>query len=70
MIVDLRWEDEREREVVEKLMLDWHLYGQMHLTNANGITRLDPTGITYAPTGTEVVALPRKPSRHPSRHRE
>lgn len=46
--LDLRWEDEREREIVEELYRDWLLYGEIHMTNANGLTRLDPRGITYS----------------------
>jgi hypothetical protein len=45
-----------ERDVCAALMRDWLLYGAIHMTNARGLTRLDPVGITYAPTGNEVQA--------------
>ena len=73
MILDLRWEDESEREVVERLRLDWILYGQIHVTNAprgHGLTRLDPRGITYDPPpsdelGSELVS---RQARNPVHH--
>jgi hypothetical protein len=46
---NLRWESDEEKSIVEALMLDWTLYGEIHMTNANGLTRLDPRGITYVP---------------------
>ena len=60
-IVDIRWEDESEREVVEQVMSDWLLYGEIHLTNAphgRGLTRLDPRGIQYKPP----VRQPKRPN--------
>ena len=53
MRLDIRWEDERERAIVEALQMDWLLYGSIHITNAKGFTRLDPKGVTYTPTGDE-----------------
>jgi hypothetical protein len=47
-VFDIRWESEEEKTVVEALMMDWALYGQIHMTNAHGLTRLDPRGISYA----------------------
>jgi hypothetical protein len=41
-----------EVEIVHQLLMDWMLYGELHVTNApqgHGLTRLDPTGITYTP---------------------
>jgi len=40
-------------EVAEIAMRDWLLYGELHITNAQGFTVLDPKGITYKPTGNE-----------------
>ena len=60
MKIDIRWEDEDERPIVEALQRDWLLYGEMHLTNAprgHGITRLDPRGITYTPPKDEAPAI-------------
>ena len=50
-VVSILWESEEEKTVVQALMLDWSLYGQMHLTNARGLTRLDPRGVSYDPPG-------------------
>lgn len=50
--VSLLWENEEERELVQRLQMDWYLYGEIHITNAprgHGLTRLDPTGIKYMP---------------------
>jgi hypothetical protein len=72
---NLLWDDEREREIVQAIMLDWTLYGEIHMTNAKGLTRLDPRGITYSPPSPSTPsssastdhgsAAPRKP-RAPS----
>ena len=43
---------EGDLDTVRDLQRDWLLYGEMHMTNApggHGLTRLDPTGITYTP---------------------
>ena len=52
----LLWEDEQEKSVIEALLVDWYLYGEIHMTNANGLTRLDPRGITYTPPSQESEA--------------
>lgn len=43
-----------EVELAKAIYLDWLLYGEIHVTNANGVSRLDPRGITYAPQNSEV----------------
>lgn len=55
--LDLRWEDEREQEIVRQVMVDWALYGEVHITNANGLTRLDPRGITYKPPAPPTIPI-------------
>lgn len=57
-ILDIRWESEEEREVVKSLLVDWEMYGEIHMTNSKGVTRLDPAGVTYRPTGREVQPSP------------
>jgi len=64
--------EEQEKQVAQAVFLEWLLYGQVHLTNANGFTMLDPRGVTYNPTArdpqhwkhpvtTPVTTLPDQP---------
>ncbi|HZV27409.1 MAG TPA: hypothetical protein VFG00_14075 [Acidothermaceae bacterium] len=36
-----------------QILASWFIYGEVHLTNADGGTLLDPPGITYRRTGKE-----------------
>ncbi len=39
---------EKEAALLQgQLLASWLLYGQVHLTNANGVSLLDPRGIVY-----------------------
>lgn len=52
-------DDPEEVAIVERLRLDWILFGEVHVTNGpdgHSLTRLDPAGIIYTRTGEEMTA--------------